>query len=423
MARTRLLNYGALILSLIWLLRITMTVTADTEDLGQYWQAAVNIVQTGDPYATTPEPGTVKIPSAVRPQPFPNPPLLAYIMLPIAGLERITAMWLWYCLNLLMLIALAAVALRVSDSAVAQRYWGVVWFALLALGPTRLCLQLGQLGIVLALLAVSGYALVAQRARLAGLMFALGALIKLYPGFLWLFFLRNGPRRVAWWTTGWAAGIGLVSILMHGPAPYQEYVRKVLFGGYYPYQAEFNVSLVGYWRRLLVASDYTDVLVNAPQLALLLTALSAIGVLACAWWAGTGGTKRAHLLQFCTYICVMLLLAPVNGYYNLPLLILPVLAVVKELEQRYNRWVLFGLAAAVTLISIAPTWTDLTPLYDPLHTGWGTLLLTPSVYGQVLLLGLVASLAHQASHTVPSLKGYQALNISKHNAVQLDQTD
>jgi hypothetical protein len=389
-------NGVAVILSLVWFVRVTFTVTADVEDLGQYWQAAVNIVQVGDPYATTPEPGTVKTPSAVRTQPFPNPPLLAYLMLPIAGLEREVAMWLWYGLNILMLAALCWIAIDLSGSQIARNYWGVVWLIFLAIGPTRLCLQLGQLGIVLALLAIGGYALIRRSPWGAGLLLALGTLIKLYPGFLGVFFLRVGPRRVAWWAAGSGVVIVALSLVAHGLRPYTEYMRKVLFGGYYPYQAEFNVSLVGFWRRLLVASDYTDVLINSPLLANLLIAVCALALLVGCWLVGGSEHAELHLLQFSAYISAMLLLAPVNGYYNLPILILPVLLVIRALEQERNPRLMIWLAFAIALISIAPTWTDGTPLYNPLHIGWGTLLLTPSVYGQVLLFGITVWLTRRS---------------------------
>ena len=391
-----LINSVALTLSLFWLIRIALTVKTEDTDLGQYRQAAVNILQTGDPYATTPEPCTVKAPSDVRPKPYPNPPLFAYLMLPFAKMELWTTVWAWYAGNLLMLAALCLITIRISGSTIAARYWGVIWLLLVYLGPARLCLQLGQLGIFLALLAITGYALSPKYGAAAGLAFTLGAFVKLYPGFLGLYLLRSGARRVTLWSTGWAFGILVLSLVLHGPGPYFEYFRKILTGCFYPYPAEFNVSLIGFWRRLLTANDYTVALANMPRLAFTLSLASTLVVLVLCWRVGPGGNGRVLRLQFATYCSAMLLISPVDGYYNLPLLIFPALTVLGELERCYHPRLPLWFALAIALISVAPTWTDRTSLYYPMHMGWGTLILTPAVQGQTILLGMVSYLARQA---------------------------
>jgi hypothetical protein len=113
---------------------------------------------------------------------------------------------------------------------------------------------------------------------------------------------------------------------------------------------------------------------------------------------GSGGQAEHGLslvLRFCVYLCGMLLIAPVNGYYNLIALLLPILAVLRVLELRPDRTIRAVLVFAGALICIPAGWSAGTPLYNVVHTGWGILLLSPALYGVVVLFGLLVVLARQ----------------------------
>ncbi len=389
--RVRLINGLAVALTLIWIVLIGATLTPNVDDFKQYWQAGRNFLTQGDIYTTTPEPGQpITAPS------FPYPPLLAYLLLPLALLPLVTALRIWFVLNLLMLALLLIICIRVSRSVLARRYWGVVALAMVLAPPTRLSLQLGQVSILLTLLMVGGFALAPQRSRIAGGLLAIAGMIKLYPAFIGLFYIRHGPRLVAWWALGSASLIGIVGLALHGIQPYQAYVRKVLLGGFYPYAAEFNISLVGFWQRLLVPSTYAIALFNAPALAWVLAAGCSLIVLAGCIWVKRGASgQEAQLLRFCVYLCGMLLISPVNGIYNLIALLLPVLALVHCLEQQPNPALRRQLVIASTLACIPAGWSVGTPFYTMVHTGWGILLLSPALYGLLFFFGLLVWLVRQ----------------------------
>jgi hypothetical protein len=390
--RHRYINWVALALALIWLGLIGATVTPNIEDFEQYWQASLNVRTVGDPYATTPEHGGEHTNAA----PFPYPPLLAYLMLPFSWLDATWALWLWFGCNLALLGILTLICIRISQSRLAQQYWGVVAFGMAIAPPTRLSLQLGQVSVLLTLLMIGGFGLAQRRTRLAGFSMALATLIKLYPGFLGLFYMRCGPRRVAWWSVGSGLAIGALSLLLHGPVPYGTYLRKVLLGGFYPYAAEFNISLVGYWQRLLVPNAFAAAPLHMPGLAWGLAGFTSLVVLlGCLGSGGQAEHGLSLVLRFCVYLCGMLLIAPVNGYYNLIALLLPILAVLRVLELRPDRTIRAVLVFAGALICIPAGWSAGTPLYNVVHTGWGILLLSPALYGVVVLFGLLVVLARQ----------------------------
>jgi hypothetical protein len=221
--------------------------------------------------------------------------------------------------------------------------------------------------------------------------------VKLYPALLGGYYALRRPRGVVWWAGGFGALLLALSLLAYGAAPYASYFQKVLLSSHYPYAAEFNISLFGFWTRLLSATPYAVPLADLPLLARSLAVLSCMGVLGVVLWAGrcTPDGIGAQL-QFCIWLCGMLLLSPINGSYNLVLLLLPLLVMLRSLEtspdQGLRRWLIVGTALACW----PPAWTDWQPLlYNTLHQGWGILLLTPAIYGLLIYMWLLARLARR----------------------------
>ena len=385
----RMFNVVCVGIAACWLLFLWVNLASEVDDFGQYWQAGRNLIQTGDAYATT-GPAFAHLPADQRPAPYPNPPLLAYLIQPLAWLPHMLARQIWFLLNCVLAIFLVFIVLRLFSNADFVQWWGVVLLLTLLAPTTRLCLQLGQLGLWLAVLSITGYAVYQRHPRIAGALLAFGAFIKLYPGLIALYYLFGWRRAVVAWavTSGLVLGIG--SLLLHGVGPYITYAQRVLFSGFYPYEAEFNISLVGFWRRLLVRSDYGVAITNYPLLATVCVAVCAALLLAlCSWLTYRFRASAQQPALFSLWLCAMLLLSPVNGYYNLVALLLPILVVLHSLIRQPNRNQRNSLFAALLLLNIPPTWSDAAPWYAFVHVGWGLLLLTPSFYGIVLLFGLL----------------------------------
>jgi len=77
-------------------------------------------------------------------------------------------------------------------------------------------------------------------------------------------------------------------------------------------------------------------------------------------------------------------------------LLLPLLAVLQLLERapdrRLRNWLIVGTALACS----PPTWSDAFPaVKNPVHIGWGLLVLTPAFYGLLIYLGLLVYLTRE----------------------------
>lgn len=375
---TRKINLFATLLSLAWLAAVGLGISPRYDDFMTYRLGALDLLRTGDPYASA--------------QGFINPPLFAVLLRPFALLSENASHLAWFCLSVVLLLAFVALCVQLGGLAATRRYWGVTLLCVLVAPPTRLSLQLGQMSVLVALMVVA-VLLLERRPAWAGLVLATLSLLKLYPALLALFYLRHRPRSVAWWAA--AAGLLLLGaeVAFHGVQPFISFVDQLRTKPYLsPYTAEFNISIIGFWRRLLTVNDYAVPIAHAPALATALIALSSLLALATCLWAGRGGvTAAGRQLLFCCWVCAMLLLSPINGYYNLLLLLLPGLLLTRYAQQQRNQRLLLWLLAAALLVCIPPTWTDEVPaLRQALHIGWGVLLLTPSFYGLWLFLALCA---------------------------------
>jgi hypothetical protein len=290
--------------------------------------------------------------------------------------------------------------MRLSGSIFAQRYWGILILIMLVAPPTRLSLQLGQISILIAVMLVGCLAL-ERRPYLAGLLLASASWIKLTPIVIGVRYALRRPRSVLWWTI--IAGLALLalSLLAYGVAPYQYFFESIVFGREYPYAAEHNISFYGFWSRLLARSLYAVPLLDAPTLVRSLTILSSVATLGlCIWATRAPSDQLGNKLVFCLWLCAMQLLSPSNGYYSLVVLLLPLLVVLRYLEQRPDRGVRLWLILGTALVCIPPTWSDWQPaLYTTVHTGWGLLVLTPSLYGLLIYTILLAQLAHRYQPT------------------------
>jgi hypothetical protein len=186
----------------------------------------------------------------------------------------------------------------------------------------------------------------------------------------------------------------MATVALYGVQPYISYLTLSLPPGTIPYTAELNVSLYGFWARLLTVSRYTMPLGDFPALAQALALLSSLAVMViCLWPHGRPADELGHRLQVSLWLCAMMLLSPVNGYYNLILLLFPVLNIVAYLEQYadLNAW--RALAVGIALVWLPSDWTNWHyGIHLALHMRWGLFLLTPAVYGQIVLLIVLAIL-------------------------------
>ena len=370
------INRIALALAIGWLILIGLTLTTEADDFGLFRREAVDLLETGDPYATRGDPASTApqgLDAAAQraERGVKYPPLFAYLFQPFGLIGHRAGQLIWFGMNLLMLAALIALCIRLSGSLLARRYWGVVVLGTLLAPPTRLSLQLGQVSVLMALLLVATGLFARRRPGVAGLLLALAGLIKLYPALIGLYFLLRGPRRVAWWSLAWAVALTAAFIPFYGLQHYRTFADVVLSSANYPYAAEFNISLLAFWNRMFAPSLYAVPLLNAPLLARGLTILSSLLVLGvCLLVRRRRDDDESRLLEYSLWICGMLILSPINGSYNLLLLLLPLLTILGRLERapdrRARNWLIVGTALAC----FPPAWSDGLPAVYIFEMTW-----------------------------------------------------
>jgi hypothetical protein len=385
----RLINGAAFTLALVWVVLVALTLTREVDDFKQLRRGAVDLLEQGDPYATRKQflaesPDERPIPGKPLENGFKYTPIFAYLFQPFGLLSHRAGQLAWFAINIAALVGLTLLCVRLSGAQLGRSYWGVLALGLVVAPPTRLSLQLGQISIVLALALVALYSLAQRRG--------------------WLASLVRGPRRIVTQTAASTLLMIGVFVPFYGIEHYRSFVDVVVLGSFHPYAADFNISLVAFWTRLLTQTPYAVPPLVAPTLARALIVASSLLVLACCYLAHRrGGGERSQLFAFNAWLCGMLLLSPINGVYNLVLLLLPLLTIARELEhapsRRLRNWLLF----ATALVCVPPTWSRATPwLYNAAHTGWGVLVLTPAFYGLLIYFGLLVWLARQGPRATVS---------------------
>ena len=136
---------------------------------------------------------------------FFYPPLLAFLMAPLALIDYVAARWIWFALSHLFLIGAGGLLWRgLGGGRVALCCIACVWALGGALNET---LRLGQPGPLLVLLLVVAYT---QRGRLQGVFAGLGLALKYFPGIVTLPFLLG--RR--WRALAASAGVALAGVCL-----------------------------------------------------------------------------------------------------------------------------------------------------------------------------------------------------------------
>lgn len=389
------LNAVGMLFAVAMLVLLSGFLRDEADDAAQYHQAARNLLSVGDPYATTPARDGLP--------PNPNPPLLAYLLTPLAPLPRPVFRMLWFVLNSLCLAALVTLILRLIDERRISAYWGVVAGGVATFTPVLLCLMLGQLGIFLALLGLLAFALAERRPAAAGASLAVAAAVKLYPGFLGLFFLANGPRRPLAWAILWGLLLLALPLAVSGLAPYEGYVRRVLLGDFYPFASDFNVSLTGLFSRLFTVNAVFVPVAPLPQIVRPLSLGAAALLLVACLRIPAGPDRFGRLLAFAAWVCAMQLVTPLNGYYNLPALILPILVLIAALLRYPAPWAAAAFALATAALYLRSGWAEPYPALAVLYRGWGALLLVPSIYTNLVYMALLAWFARRHRAAVENL--------------------
>jgi hypothetical protein len=248
-----------------------------------------------------------------------------------------------------------------------------------------------------------------QRSGTAGALVAVVAYLKSFPALLGGYLLLRRQ-----WRAGLVAcmtGVALLgaTLLVLGWEPHWTYLTGVIPTQRFWFGNMSNVSITGFFTRLLIPNPFTIPVLSAETLGQGLIVATSVALL-----AGTGyGVWRAardhagDMLTYALAVVAMLLVAPINGVQNLIIAMVPLAVAAARIpaaDARYQRW----LMAAIVLLILPIELTDLLRSSWPFwRIGWGILLASGPLFGLLVLWILLLRLClesgvptHPAQHLV-----------------------
>jgi hypothetical protein len=254
-----------------------------------------------------------------------HPPTSVLLALPLAPLNYSDAFLAWSVLSLLALVVTVWLIARQLPGALTV--WSIVPVAALLLWSNGFRQQMnqGQLNVVLLLLLTSVWAADRSgRPGWAGILLGAATAIKLFPGFVFVYFMaRRQWRALAAGAASFLVLTGL-TVAVLGPDCYRDYVTVALpsltkYRVYWP-----NLSLAGFWHKLFnSAGRHVIPLWQNPPLAWGGTLASdAVVTILTAWCAARSRSVRERDLAFALALIAMLLVSPITWDHYFTLLFL-----------------------------------------------------------------------------------------------------
>ncbi len=320
-----------------------------------------------------------------------NPPPVAVLFWPLAGLEYVPARVVWTALNL---VLLAAVVVLLPREAALSGPWALAFAAVaLAFQPLAANFHVGNAYVLLlALLAGAWVGFRRGRDGLLGACLGLAIVLKLAGLLLLPLLLVERRTRALAWTAVTAAGVAAVSLPLVGMAAWRADAALLIAHGARPERAVTAYQSVHSLVHHLLARDEVwnpAPLADVPALATVL-ALGAAGALVAAGLV-VAARRRGDDGVFAAFVVASVVVSPLSLDYTYALLLLPAAVAVARVRaaRRPLAWVVLGAA----LVAIG---ADLPYRSPRLAAGWWALLAYPKLAGALALWALLLLLPRGA---------------------------
>lgn len=286
-----------------------------------------------------------------------HPPVSALVTLPFGVLPYHQAVLAWNVLSLIALVISLALILGPGGLGYPRWVWWPVISLLLLSSPLAHQIYLGQLNLLLLLLFTLAWRLDRAGYDVASAAcVAVAASIKIFPGFLLLYFLAQRRYRAVFAGVATLLLVNALSWIVFGTHAWQTYVTVVL-----PAVAGFrgawaNASIAGFWAKLFDSSNPAVApLWAAPALAKALTALCDLTLMGVMSWSMFRASRRsARDCAFAAGVLATVLLSPIVWHHYFVILALPLLILWRQLPAT---WLVRSvLCAAVLLLAVNPIW-------------------------------------------------------------------
>jgi len=270
--------------------------------------------------------------------PYRYPPYTGAVLRPLMPLGEPAVRAVWQATSVASTVAAAWLLARALGGRI---MYVAAFLLLLGLAPAYDTLLVGQInGFLLLSLTVAFWAMAHRRERTLGAGLAVGTAIKLVPAALVIYLVaRRRWRAVAWFAIGLAL-LTLSAVPLVGARAFVEYAQWAieLVRPESVMNGPTNATFVGAMGRLLPHN-----LDLARALGRGLSAAALLATAALCW----PRRDRLHddALAFAMIVAVLPLLPPFTWFYQLLLLLLPLLVVGQRLWRDGRRWELTLLAA------------------------------------------------------------------------------
>lgn len=242
-----------------------------------------------------------------------------------------------------------------------------VWTTLALIAVLLICDPLlqtliqGQLNLLLAFLIVAAWRVGKSGNSFgSGICLGLATAIKIYPAYLFLYFLvRKDWRGLAGGVISFTL-ITLFTALVFGFETYRDYVTVALpvVGGVSNTNNWGNSSLLAFWERLFVQSTPTIQPIADSPLLLTITVWSSWIIITILAWIAIWKTRAEKFSEraYAITIIAMLLMAPTTWHHYFIILIFPI-ALLLDIYEPYSpkRWIV-NLSIAALIISPRIIW-------------------------------------------------------------------
>jgi hypothetical protein len=297
-----------------------------------------------------------------------HPPTSVLLYLPFAGFDYPDAVLAWNMLSLVLLAAGLWLLLR--QLAMPFAPWTLLPLVtiLLVCCPVREQFNSGQPNLILMALIVGAWAADrSDRPYAAGVLLGLATAVKLFPGFLFLYFVLQRRWRPVLSGAASFLVVTLATMAVMGPQTYLAYITEVIpqVDGYR--SSWGNASLSGFWSRLFDPAPRSANMValfRNPALSrcgTLLSCAALVAVLARVISRSRSQVERDQ--AFGLAVTAMLLISPITWNHYFIMLALPVVVLSQQLSAVPRaKWVF---------------WTCLAVLWVPPDALWFVFMQVP----------------------------------------------
>lgn len=323
-----------------------------------------------------------------------HPPFNAVLFLPLSFLNYKTA---FVVLDIVSIILLLLINQLVVKGIELNKEWflnltcfSLYWY------PVFYCLGTGQSSMIIAACIIGGwFCLRLKKEYIAGFLFAIATLMKLFPGLILLYLLMSENWR-AFFATVFFIVLGLsVTTIVVGLDDMQTY-SNIIIGRFLNEMSGFvlNHSLNGMITRLFgERTGWTEPLIQLPRIKSLLVILLNSTILTYTIMKMRRMTVKQELVDhaFGLTIVAMLLLSPITWGHIFTILILPISLLLREYIRDPSPRKLRILLLIILLLSLPDVLIarGLMAIHHPFIMPWYSMLLTLGPDAGLVLLWIV----------------------------------